>query len=183
MPENCRLSVFAVAALLAGGGMCGAQPGGARDGWLMQNYRFTGPPPAGAAAPEDPMLSELRQIQNTLLSIMRKADFGEDYEAALAFAAQATATAQLIGSITAARQSAEAAKPARQTAATLGNPVYSIAFKDHSVEPATEYWTDELMLHYITPGGAHVQVRLDLVDRNLSMKLNRAKNLDFRFPE
>jgi hypothetical protein len=156
----------------------------------MKNYHFTGPPPPAPFVPADPVVSDLRQIQNTLLSIMRKANYGEDYETALAAAAQAAANAQLIGVITERLESAAAPKAAPKTAAKtapdeteLNGPIYSIALKDHSVHFAAAYWTDSLMLHYLTPQGTHVQIRRDLVDFDLSARLNREKNLEFRLPE
>ena len=149
---------------------------------MMKNYHFTGPPPPVSTVPADPVLSELRQIQNTLLSIMRKADFGEDYEAALAAAAQAAANAQLIGAITARQESAAAAKTiAEETRSSA--PVYAIALKDHSILFASVYWADHLMLHYLTRQGAHVQIRRDLVDIDLTTRLNREKNLEFKLPQ
>jgi hypothetical protein len=174
------LSACAVLAMCQG--VSQAQSPEARDAWLMKNYRFTGPPAPGSIAPVDPVLSELRQIQDTLMSILRKADFSRNYEAALYTAQEAAANAQLIGSITERLQAAAAA----QTGANQPNvnvPVYSIAFKDHTTDSAIAYWTDGLMLHYVTPHGAHVQVRLDLVDRDLSIRLNRARNLQFDLPE
>ena len=178
------LSVLACAIIAAAGTVSRAQSSRPNDGWLMQNYRFTGPPAPGSIEPMDPVVAQLREIQNTLLSILRKTDYFEDYEGLLAFAGQATATAQLIGSITAQLQSAaEARTAAQQPPPAPATPAYSIALKDHTIEAATAYWTDGLMLHYLTRQGAHVQVRLDLVDRNLSTKLNRAQNLDFNLPE
>src|SRR4051794_37010222 len=82
--------------LFLAGGVCRAQ---SSDNWLMQNYRFTGPPAPGEIRPTDPVISELQEIQNTTMAILRKANFAGDYEAALAAAAQATANAQLRGTI------------------------------------------------------------------------------------
>ena len=185
-PVSCVALVLTNSALLA-------QSNGPRDAWLMRNYRFAGPPPPGSIGPTDPVVGELRQIQNTLLSIMRKADFERDYEAALAAAAQAATNAQLIGAIT-QRLDAEADKktiaaetptPTTSNEATSTTPaaIYSIVFKNHSMESATAYWIDESMLNYLTHGGAHVIVRLDLVDRERTIELNRLKNLQFNLPE
>jgi hypothetical protein len=158
----------------------------------MKNYNFTGPPPPVPYVPADPVVSELRQIQNTLLSIMRKADFGEDYEAALAAAAQAAQNAQLIGVITERLEMAKAAKANLQSAAIAKTaaedaepniPIYLIASKDHTIHFAAAYWRDGLMLHYMTRQGTHVQIRLDLVDLDLSTRLNRERNLEFRLPQ
>ena len=183
MSNQSRISILACAVFALAGGVSQALEAQSRDSWLMKNYHFTGPPPAGSIEPVDPVLSELRQIQNTLLSIMRKADFVEDYEAALAAAGQATATAQLIGSIMARPQSEGAKTGVEEMTSGPSTPLFALAFKDHTVEAATSYWSDGLMLHYMTRGGAHVQVRLNLLDRNLTTRLNRMKNLEFSLPE
>jgi hypothetical protein len=183
MPAAGCVSALACAVLAASVGVSRAQSHQPNDAWLMQNYRFTGPPRSAPAEPADPVVSQLRQIQNTVLSIMRKTDFYEDYEGALAAANQAVALTQLIGSITQQLESTEAAKAAAASAAAASTPLYSIALKDHTIEAATSYWTDGLMLHYTTRWGAHVQVRLDLVDRGLSARLNHAQNLEFNLPE
>jgi hypothetical protein len=168
----------------ASGGVSSAQSPGPRDAWMMKNYNFTGPPPPGSIAPTDPVVSDLRQIQSTLFSIMRRAVFNEDYEAALAAAEQAAATTQLIGTINERLAAAAAAKaPTEDVKTNAAAPVYAIALKDHTIATAAAYWTDALMLHYMTLGGAHVQVRLDLVDRALSTKLNRMKDLEFTLPK
>ena len=168
------VSALLATALALGAGALQAQSPEARDAWLIKNYRFTGAPPAGPAEPVDPVVSELRQIQNALLSIMRKADFTEDYETALAAAGQATATAQLLGNITEMSEGGPNAVPSA--------PLYALAFKDRTIEVATCYWIDGLMLHYMTRQGAHVQVRLDLLDRDLTTRLNPGKNFDFKLP-
>jgi hypothetical protein len=164
------------------GGVLLAQCTQPRDAWLMKNYRFTGPPHPSSSVPADPVISDLRQIQNTLFSIMRKADFGEDWEAALAAGEQAAAISQLIGVMSERVASASRGTKDEAQAAASG-PVFPIVFKDHTVESATAYWTDGLMLHYMTQQGAHVQVRLDLVDRNLTIRVNRMQNPDFNLPE
>lgn len=48
------------------------------DSWLMQNYRFTGPPAPCEIRPVSPVLAHLQEVQNTILSILRKADFAGD---------------------------------------------------------------------------------------------------------
>src|SRR5207245_3554703 len=74
---GCNMSVCyaAACALLVLTGVSRAQSSEPRDAWLMQNYRFTGPPPATGITAVDPVVSELREIQNTLLAILRKANF------------------------------------------------------------------------------------------------------------
>jgi len=156
------------------------------DDWLMKNYHFTGPPPAGTVRPVDPVISELWRIQNTVRAILRKANLQEDYEAALAAAAQATANAQLIGALTERQQQQgeRAAMTASDEAKSeTSGPVYLIALKDKSIAAATSYWVDGSMLNYITLQGSHMIVRLDLVDRNLSSELNRQRKVEFHLPQ
>jgi hypothetical protein len=91
---------------------CSAQRPQPRDSWLMQNYRFAGPPAASEIQPVTPMLAQLQEVQNTTLNILRKANLAGDYQAALAAAAQATANAQLIGAITGRLKPIPAVPPA-----------------------------------------------------------------------
>jgi hypothetical protein len=58
-----------------------------------------------------------------------------------------------------------------------------IALKDKTIDAATSYWVEGLVLNYITLQGAHVIVRLDLVDRSFSRELNRQRRLEFRVPD
>ena len=148
----------------------------------MQNYRFTGPPAPSELRPVDPVLTELREIQNTIRTILRRAKFEGDYEAALAAAGQAVANAQLIGAITEQQQAAQAAKSAKDEAQSPA-PFFLIALKDKTINAATSYWVDGPMLNYVTLQGVHVVVRLDLVDRGLSRDINRQRNVEFHLPE
>jgi hypothetical protein len=170
--------------LLAGATLAVAQSPG-YNAWLMKNYHFTGPPPAASLQPVDPVVSELRQIQGTLTSIMRKADFAEDWETAIIAGTQAIGNAQLIGLI-GERQQAAAAAAAPKTAEsqpTASSPVYTIALKDRTIDSAMAWWVEGRMLNYLTPRGSHVQVRLDLVDRDLTARINRARNLELNLPQ
>ena len=141
---------------------CSAQSRQPDDSWLMRNYRFTAPPAPGSVPQVPPAVAQLQEAQNTVLSIMRKADFWGDFEGALFAASQAVANAQLLAAATAQ------ARPPEPDLAK-----YFLAFQDGSVETATAVWTDRTMAHYLTPKGAHVQVRLDLVDWKRSEELNR----------
>lgn len=165
-------------------GVSRAQSAPTHDAWLMQNYRFTGPPPPGELKPSDPVLSELRHIQSTLWTILSRAKSEGDYETALAAAAQTVANAQVIGAITEhqqATQASQAPKPA--TGEAQAPSPFFIALKDKTINAATSYWVDGPMLNYVTLEGVHVIVRLDLVDRALSRDLNRPRIAEFRLPE
>jgi len=62
------------------------------------------------------------------------------------------------------------------------SPTYLIAFKDHTIYAALAYWVEGDTLHYVTNQNTHNQVSLDLVDRELSDRLNRERQVDFRLP-
>lgn len=172
-------------------GISHAQLPPGHDAWLMQNYRFTGPPPPGEVRPAVDPLSEIRAVQSTVRFIMRQAEFEGDYEAALVASAQAVANAQLIGSIIEHRQAVQASQAAQAAQAAkagteeaqLPAPFFLIAMKDKTINAAAAYWVDGPILNYITQQGVHVIVRLDLVDRGLSRELNRQRNVEFRLPE
>jgi hypothetical protein len=173
-------------------GICHAQLPPAHDAWLMQNYRFTGPPPPGEARPAVDPLSEIKEVQSTVRFIMRQAEFEGNYEDALVAAAQAVANAQLMGTIIEHRQAVQAAQAAQASQAAKAAaaeeaqppaPLFLIAMKDKTINAAAAYWVDGPMLNYVTQQGVHVIVRLDLVDRGLSRDLNRQRNVEFRLPE
>ena len=72
--------------------------------------------------------------------------------------------------------SAPAPEPAQE------NPMYLIALKDHTIYGTVAYWVEGDTLHYVTGQNLHNQVSLDLVDRELTERLNRERNVDFRLP-
>ena len=159
------------------------------DAWLMQNYRFTGPPPAGERQPVDPAMSQIREAQSTLRAIMHQAKFEEDYESAIIAASQVVSNAQLMGAITERQQAAQAApaaKPNIQEASAppaLRSPLFLIALKDKTINTATSYYVDGRMLNYTTLQGVHMIVRMDLVDRTLTRDLNLRQNIELHLPE
>ena len=61
-------------------------------------------------------------------------------------------------------------------------PSFLIAFKDHTIYAAVGYWVECDTLHYITAGNTHNQVSLDLVDRELSNRLNGERGVNFLLP-
>jgi hypothetical protein len=58
-----------------------------------------------------------------------------------------------------------------------------VAFKDGSIYAALSYWLEGTTLHYITLQGSHNRATVDLIDRDLSARLNRERGLDFKLPE
>jgi hypothetical protein len=61
-------------------------------------------------------------------------------------------------------------------------PVYLIAFKDNTIYAALAYWVEGDTLHYVTNRNTHNQVSLDLIDRELSTRLNSEREVEFRLP-
>jgi hypothetical protein len=59
---------------------------------------------------------------------------------------------------------------------------YLIAFKDHSIEPATSYKVDGDQIHWISREGRERQAPLSSVDVDLTRKLNGDRGIDFQIP-
>jgi hypothetical protein len=55
-------------------------------------------------------------------------------------------------------------------------PLLFVALKDSSVYTAVAYWVEDGTLHYTTPQDHHNQVSLDLVDRELTARLNAGRD-------
>jgi hypothetical protein len=73
---------------------------------------------------------------------------------------------------------------AQRAAANTGQPtIYLIAFRDHSIVQALGYWMEGNTLHYVSAEQTLNQVSIDLVDRDLSQRLNDERGLDFRLPQ
>jgi hypothetical protein len=71
-----------------------------------------------------------------------------------------------------------------QRAANSGQPtIYLIAFRDHTIVQALGYWMQGSTLHYVSAEQTLNQVSIDLVDRDLSQRLNDERGLDFRLPQ
>jgi len=71
-----------------------------------------------------------------------------------------------------------------QRAANNGQPtIYLIAFRDHTIVQALGYWMQGNTLHYVSAEQTLNQVSIDLVDRDLSQRLNDERGLDFRLPQ
>jgi hypothetical protein len=71
-----------------------------------------------------------------------------------------------------------------QRAANSDQPtIYLIAFRDHTIVQALGYWMQGSTLHYVSAEQTLNQVSIDLVDRDLSQRLNDERGLDFRLPQ
>ncbi|HZU28260.1 MAG TPA: hypothetical protein VFA04_22215 [Bryobacteraceae bacterium] len=60
--------------------------------------------------------------------------------------------------------------------------MYLIAFKDHTVVPALGWWVEGNTIKYVNLDHDINQASLDLIDRDLSRKLNAQRNVDFTLP-
>ena len=63
-----------------------------------------------------------------------------------------------------------------------GTPGYLLAFKDHAIYSAVAYWVEDDTLHYFTSGNTLNQASLSLLDRDLTIRLNRERGVDIRLP-
>jgi hypothetical protein len=71
----------------------------------------------------------------------------------------------------------------RQPAADAQPTIYLLAFKDHNIVPALGYWMEGSTLHYVSVEHALNQASLDLVDRDLSQRLNDERGVEFKLPK
>jgi hypothetical protein len=60
--------------------------------------------------------------------------------------------------------------------------IYLIVLQDHTIFAAVAYWVEGDTLNYVTREGNHNRVTLDLVDRDLSYRLNGERRVDFKLP-
>ncbi len=60
--------------------------------------------------------------------------------------------------------------------------LYLIAFKDHTIRAVLAYWADGATLHYVTMDHEQKQSTVSSVDRELSERLNRERNVRFGLP-
>jgi hypothetical protein len=74
--------------------------------------------------------------------------------------------------------------PQQQAARNAGDQptLYLIAFKDHSIVSALGYWVEGSSLHYVSVEHTLNQASLDLIDRDLSQRLNDERNVEFHLP-
>jgi len=72
---------------------------------------------------------------------------------------------------------------AQRAAASDEPTIYLIAFRDHTIVQALGYWMQGNTLHYVSAEQTLNQVSIDLVDRDLSQRLNDERGLDFRLPQ
>ena len=71
----------------------------------------------------------------------------------------------------------------QRTAASDQPTIYLIALRDHTIVQALGYWMEGSTLHYVSDEHTLNQLSIDLVDRDLSQRLNDERNVDFRLPQ
>jgi hypothetical protein len=64
-----------------------------------------------------------------------------------------------------------------------GSPIYLIAFKDKNIRAVAAYWVNGQSLHIVTLDHEEKDVPLSTVDRDLSLRLNRERNVPFQLPQ
>lgn len=61
--------------------------------------------------------------------------------------------------------------------------LYLIAFKDHTIVQALGYWMEGSTLHYVSVEHSLNQASMDLIDRDLSQRLNDERGVQFKLPQ
>jgi hypothetical protein len=61
-------------------------------------------------------------------------------------------------------------------------PLFLLAFKDGNIKAVLAYWVDGATLHYVSMDHEQKQGPLTSVDRDLSERFNRERNVTFRLP-
>jgi hypothetical protein len=61
--------------------------------------------------------------------------------------------------------------------------LYLIAMKDHTIVQALGYWQENGSFHYVSAEHTVNQVSMDLIDRDLTQRLNYERNVEFKFPK
>ena len=61
--------------------------------------------------------------------------------------------------------------------------LYLIAFKDHSIVQALGYWMEGNTLHYVSAEHTLNQASLDMIDHDMSIRLNSERGVEFRLPQ
>jgi len=86
------------------------------------------------------------------------------------------------GPVSQSAQPCEAQSPPRPAKATDNRLTFFIALKGGLVYTPISYWVQDETLHYVTSRGEHNQVSLDLVDRQMSAKLNEGRGAELLLP-
>jgi hypothetical protein len=64
------------------------------------------------------------------------------------------------------------------------SPIYLIAMRDHTIQPAAAYWVTDGTLHYVTLDHVEKQVALNDLDREMTLRLNRERHVSMQlFPQ
>jgi hypothetical protein len=77
---------------------------------------------------------------------------------------------------------ADAMESARRPPVSDQPTLYLIAFKDHTIVQALGYWMENGALHYVSVEHTLNQASLDLIDRDLSQRLNDERSVEFKLP-
>ena len=72
--------------------------------------------------------------------------------------------------------------PTAPQAQSSGPSLYLVAFQDGIIRAALTYWVEDRTLHYIDVDHKERQAPLSTVDRTLSERLNRERNVPFHLP-
>jgi hypothetical protein len=75
-----------------------------------------------------------------------------------------------------------AARPAQAQSQKYEDQLFLVAMRDGTIHAVVAYWVDGMTVHYVTMDHEQKQTPLASVDRTLSERLNRERNVTFRLP-
>lgn len=133
--------------------------------WL-ENFHHAEIPRAPATPTPAPLAGRLEDLQQETLAAVRQARRADNFLAAAQAAREARSNAALLAELTGGAAA----------------PLFLIALKDQTIRAATSYYVEGGMLRYVAPDGRSMEVPLDSLDRPLTGRLNRERNVEFRLP-
>ncbi len=74
------------------------------------------------------------------------------------------------------------AGPTAQANQKYQDPLYLLAMNDGTIRAVLAYWVDGATVHYVTMDHVQKQAPLASLDRGLSVRLNRERNVTFSLP-
>jgi hypothetical protein len=79
-------------------------------------------------------------------------------------------------------EKAASSRSAHSTSSESEPETYGIVLKNGSTLSAVAVFASDDGLHYVDPDARHMRISMSQVDRAATLKLNRARNLDFYLP-
>ena len=133
--------------------------------WL-ENFHHAEIPQAPVTPTPTPLTGRVEDLLHETTSAARQARRADNFFAAAEVGREARFNAALLAALT--------QRPAA--------PLFLFALKDQTIRAASFYVVEGNTLRYFTPDGKAAEVPLDSLDRALTERLNRERNVEVRLP-